>query len=120
VPLIENGEFNSPGADYFVEKYIHQLLSQSDQIDSIVLGCTHYPLMIEKIRAYTPQHIRLIEQGEIVANSLQQYLERHVWMDQLCSKNATRTFYTTENEVNTADKVELFFGAAVQVGHIDL
>lgn len=120
VPLIENGEFNSPGADYFVQKYIHQLLTQSDQIDSIVLGCTHYPLMMDKIRAYTPPRIRLIEQGEIVANSLQKYLERHGWMDQLCSKNATRTFYTTENEVNTADKVELFFGAAVKVGHIDL
>lgn len=120
VPLIENGEYDSPGADYFVQKYIQNLLNQSDAIDTIVLGCTHYPLMLPKIRQYTPDHIRLIAQGNIVADSLKDYLERHPWMDQLCSKNGSRTFYTSESEASSADKVSLFYGEEVSVHHLEL
>jgi glutamate racemase len=120
VPLIENGEFDGPGADYFVQKYLNQLLAQSADMDTIVLGCTHYPLMLPKIRQYTPDHVRLIEQGSIVANSLADYLQRHPWMDAQCSKNGSRTFFTSENDTAAADKVSLFYGQAVGVRHIDL
>ena len=77
VPLVENNEFNSPGADYFVRKYINQLLEQDPEIDTIILGCTHYPLLMDKIRQFTPPHIRLVAQGEYVAHSLKDYLRRH-------------------------------------------
>lgn len=120
VPLIENGELDGPGADYFVQKYLNQLLAQSENMDTIVLGCTHYPLMLPKIRQYTPEHVRLIEQGSIVANSLADYLQRHPWMDEQCSKNGSRTFFTSENDTAAADKVSLFYGQSVAVNHIDL
>lgn len=120
VPLIENNEFDSPGADYFVEKNMKNLLSQSDQIDTIILGCTHYPLMMDKIRKYAPPGIRLMAQGEIVANSLKDYLQRHPEMEMLCTKTGSRTFYTTETEQNSSDKVSLFYGSAAVVRHLDL
>ena len=77
VPLVENNEFNSDGADFFVKKYINELLEKDNQIDTIVLGCTHYPLLIDKIREFTPDGIRIITQGEYVADSLKDYLKRH-------------------------------------------
>jgi glutamate racemase len=120
VPLIENQEFDGPGADYFVKKGIDQLLEQSGDIDTIILGCTHYPLMMEKIRQYTPPHIRLLAQGDIVANSLQDYLQRHPAMENLCLKNGARTFYTTESDEGSSDKVTLFYGQPAVVQHLDL
>ena len=120
VPLIENNEFDSPGADYFVEKNMKNLLRQSDKIDTIILGCTHYPLMMDKIKKYTPPGIRLMAQGEIVAHSLKDYLQRHPEMEVLCQKGGTRTFYTTETEQNSSDKVSLFYGSTAVVRHLDL
>ena len=120
VPLIENDEFNGPGADYFVEKNINQLLAQSPDIDTIVLGCTHYPLMMAKIRQYTPPHIRLLAQGEIVADSLVDYLQRHPEMENWCQKNGSRTFFTTESEKDGSNKVSLFYGETAVVRHLDL
>lgn len=120
VPLIENNEFDGPGADYFVEKGIRQLLAQCPDIDTIILGCTHYPLMMNKIRQYTPSHIRLLAQGEIVAGSLKEYLQRHPGMETLCQKGGSRTFFTTESEINSSDKVSLFYGKTAVVQHIDL
>jgi glutamate racemase len=120
VPLIENGEYDGEGADFFVKKYIDALLAQSSEIDGIVLGCTHYPLMLPKIRQYTPPHIQLVAQGTIVAHSLADYLQRHAWMDALCTKGGTRRFFTSENDATAADKVGLFYGQSVEVQHIDL
>lgn len=77
VPLVENNEFRSPGADYFVKQYIDRLLEADPKIDTIVLGCTHYPLLIDKIKQFTPSHIQIIAQGEYVAHSLRDYLDRH-------------------------------------------
>lgn len=94
VPLIENNEFNSPGADYFVQKYLGQLLSQDPEIDTIILGCTHYPLLLEKIRRYTPSHIRLVEQGKYVASSLKDYLARHPELRTRCETGGTCQFLT--------------------------
>ena len=97
VPLIENNEFNSPGADYFVQKYLNQLLSQDPEIDTIILGCTHYPLLLEKIRRYTPSHIRLVEQGQYVASSLKDYLARHPEIRTRCETGGACQFLTTES-----------------------
>lgn len=97
VPLVENGEADGDGADFFVKKDIDALLADDPDIDTVVLACTHYPLLIDKIRRYMPQHIRLLTQGRIVADSLRNYLFRHPEMDARLSKNGTVSFMTTEN-----------------------
>jgi glutamate racemase len=115
VPLIENGEFDKPGADYFVEKYIDEILSQSPNIDALLLACTHYPLLYNKIRAYLPSHIQIISQGDIVAKSLQDYLARHVEMDKDLSKGRTHEFFTTTDDTLDFDfYAELFFSGKVK------
>ncbi len=86
VPLVENNEFESEGADYFIQKNINSLLLKDKHIDTIILGCTHYPLLINKIKKYLPQNITLLSQGEIVAKSLTDYLKRHAEIEQKCSK----------------------------------
>ena len=92
VPLIENNEQNGAGADYFVKKYADELLSQSAEIDTVLLGCTHYPLIMDKLRSYFPPSIQLIAQGEIVAESLVKYLHNHPEMDSRCSKYGQLAF----------------------------
>ena len=101
VPLVENGEHDKPGADYFVKEYLDQLLAQSPDIDTLLLACTHYPLLQDKIRAYLPDNISIVGQGDIVAKSLVDYLQRHPEMEQQLSKNNTQQFYTTSDD--TAD-----------------
>lgn len=120
VPLIENGEHDGAGADFFVKKYLDQLLDQSADIDTLILGCTHYPLMINKIRAYTPEHIRLVSQGEIVAHSLVDYLQRHPGMAARCSKGGSRRFFTSESPQNFEAHAGAFFGEPVRVEHFEL
>lgn len=120
VPLIENNEHEGPGADYFVEKNIRELLQQSAQIDTIILGCTHYPLMLNKIRKYVPAHIRLLAQGEIVADRLVDYLERHPEIDALCSKQGRQVFYTTESAESFDLKAQLFYDRPVHARHFEL
>lgn len=105
VPLVENNEFHSPGADYFVKKYIDQILTADSLIDTLVLGCTHYPLLIHKIKTFTPEGVTLFSQGEYVAESLVDYLMRHPEMDAKLTKEASCRFLTTES-------VEKFAGAA--------
>jgi len=96
VPLVENNEHNSQGADYFVKKYIDQLFAQNHKIDTIVLGCTHYPLLVSKIRKFIPKNVKIISQGEIVAPSLKDYLQRHPEIETKLTKNRQRIFYTTD------------------------
>ena len=97
VPLIENNEHNSDGADYFVKKYLDALFRQNADIDTLILGCTHYPLMLNKIRRYTPQNVTIVTQGDIVADSLADYLQRHPEQRTPCSTNGTCTYLTTES-----------------------
>lgn len=97
VPLIENGEANDPGADYFVKKYCDQVLEADPEVDTLLLGCTHYPLLLPKIREYMPPHIKILPQGHLVADSLADYLSRHPEIDAECSKGGTLTFRTTES-----------------------
>lgn len=102
VPLVENFEFDCPGADYFVKLRINQILEKDPQIDTLVLACTHYPLLIDKIRKYTPSNVRIISQGEYVAKSLEQYLRKHSDIDSKITRNHTLRCLTTE----TTDKFD--------------
>jgi len=120
VPLVENNEFENEGADFFIQKNINSLLSKDKNIDTIILGCTHYPLLINKIKKYLPPNIALLSQGEIVAESLIDYLKRHVEIAQKSSKGGSVEFYTTDSPENF-DKAALnFFGGVVKSKHVSL
>ncbi len=120
VPLVENNEADSEGADYFVRKYIDTLLCKDPEIDTIILGCTHYPLLLNKIRQFTPPHIRLVTQGEYVSRSLKDYLFRHPEMDERCLKNARCEFLTTESVEKFRESASLFLHQDVHVRSITL
>jgi len=114
VPLIENNEHLSTGANYFIRKYVDQLLSRSKKIDAIILACTHYPLLEKKLRRFIPKEIKLISQGDIVSNSLVDYLERHPEMDQLITKKGKQNFLTTESTDDFDKKSVLFLGEQIR------
>ena len=110
VSLVENNEYQSEGADYFVKQHINRLLDKDPVIDTIILGCTHYPLLLDKIRQFTPGHIRIIAQGEYEARSLQDYLNRHPEMDARCEKGGKCRFLTTESENKFEESASIFLG----------
>lgn len=120
VPIIENREYASSGADYFVREYIDKLLGKDPEIDTIILGCTHYPLMIDKIRQYTPANIQLVPQGEFVAKSLADYLVRHPEMDAQCSKNGQCEYFTTEDPRQFSPSASVFMCDNVEAQQISL
>lgn len=120
VPLVENNEFAGDGADFFVKKNLEELLSQDPLIDTIVLGCTHYPLLTPKIKQFVPERIQLIEQGDIVGDSLKDYLQRHPEMDVKCSKGGTVHFYTTESVDKFKQTANIFFDGDIKVEHLTL
>lgn len=120
VPLIENNEHTSPGADYFVRKYIGMLLSRDPEIDTIILGCTHYPLMIDKIRQHTPPGIRLVPQGEYVARSLKDYLMRHPEIEARCTRGAACSCLTTELAGHFRRQASVLFGGDTEVRRVSL
>ena len=108
VPLVENNEYDSKGSDYFVQKHINQILNKDAEIDTLILGCTHYPLLMNKIRKFTPPHIRIVAQGEYVAISLEDYLKRHPEMDMRCTKRGTCRFLTTESTSKFEESASIF------------
>jgi glutamate racemase len=114
VPLVENNEYHTDGADYFVRQHIDNLLRQSPNIDVIVLACTHYPLLIDKISKYTPPGIRILSQGRIVAESLADYLHRHPEMENCLEKNGKRIFQTTDSPELFDRYASIFFGEEVR------
>jgi glutamate racemase len=118
VPLVENNEIDTEGAKYFVEKDIHQLLKQSLDIDTIVLACTHYPLLLPVIQQFVPDHIKIISQGPLVAKSLKKYLDVHHDIELKSSKNGTMKFYTTDDPLDFESKAEIFFGQKINAKHI--
>ncbi len=120
VPLIENNEYDSPGADYFVEKRIGNLMRRDPKIDSIILGCTHYPLLLNKILKYVPRGVRIIPQGEYAANSLKDYMLRHPEMDAKCSKGGKCHYMTTENVDKFRESAQLFLHEKVDVEQVTL
>ncbi len=120
VPLIENNELDNIGTDYFVKKHIDRLFSNSKQIDTIILGCTHYPLLAPVILKFLPKEVTLLTQGEIVANSLKDYLARHEEMNKLISKNKQLHFLTTDDTSQFDEKASIFFGSSIHSSHISL
>lgn len=120
VPLVENNEYLSPGADYFIQKNIDQLLSRSPDIDTILLACTHYPLLLDKIRQFVPAGTTILSQGEIVANSLVDYLERHPEIAGRCSTNGQLSFFTTDDPADFDAKAGIFYGKPIKSGHLAL
>ena len=124
VPLIENGEHLQAGADYFVEKYLRLLFTQDPQIDTLVLGCTHYPLLMPKIQAILPaivaHEVEVVAQGEIVARSLKDYLRRHTDLAATLSKGATCTYLTTEQADKFSESASLFLHTPIEARHVVL
>ncbi|MBQ7444113.1 MAG: glutamate racemase [Bacteroidaceae bacterium] len=119
-PLVENGEALTAGADFFVRRHLANLLQRDPLIDAIILGCTHYPLLMDAIRRHTPPTVAIIPQGEYVAASLEDYLRRHPEMQQRLTQGATATFLTTEQTDNFAPTAQLFLKQPVQAHHISL
>ena len=120
VPLVEYNEADSPGADYFVKKRIDQIMAKDPEIDAIILGCTHYPLLMPKILKYLPEGVRIISQGEYVASSLQSYLERHSQIALKCSQGGTTRYLTTENPARFKESAQFFLNEAVEVDNITI
>ena len=120
VPLIENNEHKSPGADYFVEQHVKRLMNADNQIDAIILGCTHYPLLKNKIKAYLPNNVEIISQGEIVASSLADYLLRHPEMDARCTKNGEIRFLTTENPDKFSASASIFLSENIHATRVEV
>ncbi len=120
VPLVENGEHQSPGADYFVQQHLHRLLAHGPRIDTLVLACTHYPLLLPKIQAYLPENIRVISQGPLIAESLGNYLQRHPAIEQQLRRAGSRRFFTTDSSQDFDAKAALFYGEVVHSEHLPL
>jgi glutamate racemase len=118
VPLVENNEHDKPGADYFVAAYMDQLWGQGADIDTVLLACTHYPLLKDKIERCLPAGCRLITQGEIVANSLADYLQRHPEIESRCSRRGERIFYTTDSTEDFDEHASIFYGRALRSSHV--
>ncbi|MBR3877971.1 MAG: glutamate racemase [Bacteroidaceae bacterium] len=120
VPLVETNEYESEGADFFVKRHIDNLLARDPEIDTIILGCTHYPILMEKIRKYTPDGITLLTQGAAVAASLAEYLQRHPEMERLCTKGGKTVFCTTESDGKFCTQASLFLNYPVEVKNVTL
>lgn len=120
VPLIENGEHSSPGGLFFLQQDLLRLLQKDSRIDTILLGCTHYPILIETLKSVLPEHIRVVSQGPLVAESLKDYLQRHPEMEQQCTKTGSVRYLTTENAENFSENASRFMGETVAAEHVHL
>lgn len=120
VSLVENNEAQGGGTDYFIRKYIDELLAKDRDIDTAILGCTHYPILLPKIRQYMPPGITIVSQGKLVADSLKDYLRRHPEINAECTRGGKCTYYTTEAEEKFVESASIFLNEAVTVQHIEL
>lgn len=120
VSLVENGEIDNEGADYFVKKHTNIIMEKDPKIDTILLGCTHYPLLKDKIEQFVPQGVKIISQGDYVAKSLKSYLRRHPEMDFKCTKSNSCTYYTTESSEKFKESASLFLNEDIEVRQIEL
>jgi len=114
VPLVENHEYDSPGADYFVQKHLNNILNRDPLIDTLILGCTHYPFLEPKIRQFLPSNVQIVSQGYYVAESLKDYLQRHPEMDAVCSKNGVCEYFTTESPEKFSETASIFLQEKIQ------
>lgn len=120
VPLVENNEYNGDGADFFVKKYIDELIKKDEQIDTLILGCTHYPLLIDKIKKYLPERVRIVSQGELIAESLENYLSRHENINAKCTRNGVTKYYTTESVEKFNEAASIFLNKRVEAQHLEV
>ena len=120
VSLVENNEAQGDGTDYFIRKYINELLAKDREIDTAILGCTHYPILLPKIQQYMPAGITIVSQGQLVADSLKVYLHRHPEIDIKCTRGGKCTYYTTEAEEKFIESASIFLNEAITVRRIEL
>ena len=120
VPIVENNEIENESTDVIIKQHLDNLLHQDKNIDTIILGCTHYPLLINKIKKHLPANITLLSQGEIVADGLVDYLKRHPEMEQKCTKGNSIEFYTTDSPTNFDNAASMFYGKDVKSKHLEL
>lgn len=120
VPIVENNEFNTPGADYFIQKDLASILSKDKAIDTLILGCTHYPLLIDKIKQYAPAGLQILSQGKYIAESLQNYLNRHPEIEENCTKTSTTKYYTTESASKFKESASIFLNKEIEVERINI
>ena len=120
VPLVESNEYDTEGADHFIKKNIEGLLAQSPDIDTILLACTHYPLLLKKIRHFTPLGINIISQGSIIGHSLEDYLVRHPEIEDKCGKSGVVSLYTTDSSEDFDRQSPVFFGKSLKSVHVDI
>ena len=120
VPLVENNEFDKPGADYFVKDSIDKLLSKDPEIDTIILGCTHYPLLLDKIKLYCPENIKIIPQGKYIAESLEEYFKRHKDMNDRITRGGSCKYFTTESRTKFRECASLFLKEDIEVDRVTL
>jgi len=120
VPIIEAGEIGWPGLDLAIEKYLNELFQKSDKIDTIILGCTHYAIVEEKIKKHLPEGVKIVSQGSIIAEKLKNYLIRHPEIDSRISKTGKRIFLTTEDSDRIKFLAELFYDVAIKIETIKI
>ncbi len=120
VPIVENNEIDSEGAAFFIKQNIQNILKKDTQLDTLILGCTHYPLLLKVIKKYIPEHIAILEQGSIVAEKLIDYLKKHRSIERRISKNGKIVFQTTESTEIFENKAALFMGQDVRAESIQL
>lgn len=120
VPLVENNEAAGEGTDYFIKKYISELLEKDSRIDTVILGCTHYPILLPKIEKYLPEGVRALSQGELVAESLKDYLYRHPEMEVKCTRGGECKYCTTEAEEKFMESASTFLNEGVGATRIFL
>jgi len=120
VPLVENNEYDKPGADYFIQQHLQQLFNRSTDIDTLLLACTHYPLLMHKIKTFAPEGTTILSQGEIVARSLKDYLDRHSAMASLFTQQGGCRFFTTDSVADFDNHASIFFGKPVSSEHVEL
>lgn len=113
VPLVENREYHKPGADYFVQQHLEKLFEKDPLIDTIILGCTHYPLLMNKITRYLPKNVKVISQGKYVAESLRNYMQRHPEMDKNCTKKGSIQYFTTDSPEKFGQQASIFLNEQV-------
>ncbi len=120
VPLIENNEFDNPGGHYFVKQHVEALIEKDPEIDTIILGCTHYPLLAEIIAQYLPKETLILSQGELVANSLETYLKKHKALESKCTKGNSVSYFTTDDPGIFEERAEIFLGKVIKANRITL
>ncbi|WP_165020396.1 glutamate racemase [Dysgonomonas sp. ZJ279] len=120
VPLVENREYDKEGADYFIKENLDSILAKDPLIDTLILGCTHYPLLLNKIKSFLPENIQLVSQGEYIARSLKDYLNRHPEMDAVCTKTANTHYFTTESPQKFSEAATVFLNKDIVVDRLSL